>query len=299
MVDVIGASFALVAASSWSSRDILLKRGFLTLSPFFGVLANMLIVFPLLLTYGLVTGEWSQIPNLESWSVLFMVIGGVLQNLVGTSLFFASLKLIGASRAATFLPTQTLFAVTLAIIFLNETWTPSLLLGAMLVVIGSYTISRSMGQAKQVDRSTQTRGIVLAISAALVWGAGPIFFRPAMVSIGSASWGILLSSTANLVVGSIIFAGTGILRSFIRLKRRDLRLLGFSGGLDSLGTLALQAGLLFSPVVNLIPVISGRPFISILLSYIFIQQLEKVNWRVVLGSLLIVSGVYLVIFQAF
>jgi len=297
VVDIIGTSFALVAAFSWSSRDILLKRGFITMSPFFGVIANMLLIFPLLAVYGFITGEWGRAPNLEAWSVLFMVLGGLLQNLVGTSLFFSSIKLIGASRGATFLPMQTLFAVTLAIIFLNEAWTPAILAGAALVVLGSFAISLSMQQGRQGDRGSRRRGMALAILAAFVWGTGPIFFRPALVSIGTATWAILLSSTANLVVGSTLFSVTGVLGSFVRLKRQDLRLFGFSGGLDSLGTLSLQAGLLFSPVVNLVPVISARPFISILLSYVFIQQLEKVNWRVVLGSLLIVSGVYLVIFQ--
>lgn len=298
MVEFLGVAFALLAGSSWSSRDVILKKGFVTLNPLLGVFVHMFTFFPVIFMYGLVTGQWSQLPSLTLLNVSFMAIGGLLQNVVGTSLFFSSIKLIGASRAGTFLPTQTLFAVTLAIIFLNEKWSPNLLAGAALVIIGAYAISVSMKKntAQDVDSKVKVRGMLLAIAGAFVWGTGPLFFRLGLTNIGNSTWGALISGISAFIFGTAIFSRMGVVGEFARLKRKDLRLLLGAGTLDSLGIVVFLAGLSVAPVILVTPIVSARPLISVTLSYLFIQHLERINWKVLVGLFSVVSGVYLVIF---
>lgn len=298
MIEFLGVAFALLAALTWSSRDVILKKGFVTFNPLLGVFAQLLTLLPVVFVYGLARGEWSHIPNIDMRGVSFMAIGGLLQAVIGTSLYFSSMKLIGASRAGTLLPAQTLFAVALAVILIHEEWSVGLLAGAALVILGAYMISLSMKQRQEdVDRKIKLKGMILAVAAAFIWAVGPLFFRLGLISIGSSAWGTMIMGVAALIFGTAIFSRLGVLKELKRLSRKELRLLSAAATLDSIGVVGLLGGLSVSPVVHVIPIISGRPFIIVVLSYLFIRQLERVNWKVLAGMLLVISGVYSVIFM--
>ena len=49
-----------------------------------------------------------------------------------------------------------------------------------------------------------------------------------------------------------------------------------------------------APVVLVAPAAGTYPLVAILLSYIFLQRLERVTWRIVLGAVLVVGGVALI-----
>ena len=53
-----------------------------------------------------------------------------------------------------------------------------------------------------------------------------------------------------------------------------------------------------SPVVLVAPLVGASPLVSIVLTYLFLQRLEKVTWRTVIGALMVVAGVALVVFGA-
>ena len=50
-----------------------------------------------------------------------------------------------------------------------------------------------------------------------------------------------------------------------------------------------------SPVVLVAPLVGASPLVSIVLTHLFLQRLERVTWRTVIGALLVVAGVALVV----
>lgn len=296
MAEFLGVAFALLAAFCWSSRDVLLKRGLVSLNPLLGVFLALLTLYPVILAYGSVTGELSQVPPVNVSGILVMAVAGPLLTVVGTSMLYSSIKLIGASRAGTLSSTQALIAAGLAIFFLNEEWSLSLLGGIGLVMLGAVTLSRSMSRTLQaLDPGVKLKGIVMAAAAAFSYGVGNVFWRAGLTSM-SPSWGALISGTSALVFGTMIFARLGVISMLKTLKRKELGLLSGAALLDSLGIVGMLGGLSVSSVLHVLPVVNGRPIITILLSYLLIQHLERVNWKVLVSSILVVSGIYLVLF---
>ena len=49
-----------------------------------------------------------------------------------------------------------------------------------------------------------------------------------------------------------------------------------------------------APVVLVAPLTGAHPLVSILLIHVFLQRLEQVSWRTVLGATLVVAGVVLI-----
>jgi drug/metabolite transporter (DMT)-like permease len=79
-------------------------------------------------------------PALESW--IAIVILGVVCSAVAFVIFFALIKEIGAARATLITYLNTLVALVLGIVFLDEPITPGLIIGIPLVLIGSWFAGR-------------------------------------------------------------------------------------------------------------------------------------------------------------
>jgi drug/metabolite transporter (DMT)-like permease len=79
-------------------------------------------------------------PAIESWIALLVL--GVVCSAVAFVIFFALIKEIGAARATLITYLNTLVALVLGILFLNEPITPGLLIGIPLVLIGSWFAGR-------------------------------------------------------------------------------------------------------------------------------------------------------------
>jgi drug/metabolite transporter (DMT)-like permease len=79
-------------------------------------------------------------PAVESWIALIVL--GVVCSALAFVIFFALIKEIGAARATLITYLNTLVALLLGIVFLNEPITPGLLIGLPLVLIGSWFAGR-------------------------------------------------------------------------------------------------------------------------------------------------------------
>lgn len=79
-------------------------------------------------------------PALESW--LAVLILGVVCSAIAFIIFFALIKEVGAARATLITYLNTLVALVLGIVFLDEPITPGLIIGVPLVLIGSWFAGR-------------------------------------------------------------------------------------------------------------------------------------------------------------
>jgi drug/metabolite transporter (DMT)-like permease len=75
-------------------------------------------------------------PAIESWIAL--VVLGVVCSAIAFIIFFALIKEVGAARATLITYLNTLVALVLGVVFLNEPITTGLLIGFPLILIGSW-----------------------------------------------------------------------------------------------------------------------------------------------------------------
>jgi drug/metabolite transporter (DMT)-like permease len=94
--------------------------------------------------------EIANVPSLNSW--LALVGLGAICSALAFMLFFALIREIGAARSTLIVYINTLVALLLGVVFLNEPITPGLLIGLPLVLIGSWLAGQKY-QAKQPTAS--------------------------------------------------------------------------------------------------------------------------------------------------
>jgi drug/metabolite transporter (DMT)-like permease len=75
-------------------------------------------------------------PAIESWIALLVL--GVICSAVAFIIFFALIKEVGAARATLLTYLNTLVALILGVVFLNEPITTGLLIGFPLILVGSW-----------------------------------------------------------------------------------------------------------------------------------------------------------------
>jgi len=115
----------------------------------------------------------------------------------------------------------------------------------------------------------------------------------------------LVSGDASPLAGSTITLFTGMLVLFVvsarnlkrdlRAPRRSILWIALAGVLASNGAMLSFVALSKAPVVVISPVVAVSPLMTLVLTAIFLRRVERLGKRVILGSLLVVGGVFLVI----
>ena len=144
---------------------------------------------------------------------------------------------------------------------------------------------------------TESRRLSIGYGAALLsaigYGAGAIVARHTVVEYASP----MTVTAFSLVFGTLLVGlpSLGHLRSDIRRAPSSAWLMvGLAGLTAAVGVSFFILAIDAAPVVVAAPVTGAYPLVSMVLAYFFINRLERITWRTVLGGLLVVVGVALV-----
>jgi drug/metabolite transporter (DMT)-like permease len=188
-----GDAMALGCALAWAGAVLLFRRvgshvGSAALNLFKNVLASVLLLATMLAT----GGRFDTARSPRDW--LFLAGSGVLGLAVADTLFLAGLRRIDASIAAV---TDCAYAPTvlvLSALWLGETLSGRLLVGAPLVVLGLFIVSWQRPGSVRIDRG----GVALAITGVVTTAFGVVLAKPAL------DRSVLIeATTVRLIAGSV------------------------------------------------------------------------------------------------
>ena len=121
-------------------------------------------------------------------------IVGIIAPGSSQGLFVSSIGSIGPARTSILIGTSPVFSVLLAVIFLDESWKTTIMIGTLLTVVGSALISWEKGiRFRQI-------GIVFAIATSLTFAIRDVVARHFNVGTDVSSW---WSGTVVLIAASI------------------------------------------------------------------------------------------------
>ena len=238
--------------------------------------------------------EMRELPAIAyAWFFVLAVMGYPL----GRLLNYTSIAMIGAARTAPIDSLRPLFAMGLAIAFLGERpgllvalGTPVIVLGLVLVIIGG---TRGGSQAAITNRL----GFVLSVVGAFSFGGREVITRHVVSGIATP----LLASAFGFLMGATMLSLMSVpvmSRSMKRPLMTSMGLCALAGATQALGNIAVFYALSQAPVTVVSPIYSATPLIVLVLSHVFLQRIEAVNWGLALGTLLSVGGVAMVIVGA-
>lgn len=138
--------------------------------------------------------------------------------------------------------------------------------------------------------------IILLIITAILWGSTPILEK---IGLGPVAGGIrpftavAIRSFAISIVLLIALSLTGGIKEIFQLDRKTIIIFAISGIMAGLlGMWAYFGALKRGAVSRIVPIAATYPLVAAFLSIVILR--EKVTWLRLLGTILIVVGIWLV-----
>jgi len=291
-----GEVIAILSALLWAVASVLMTVGtkrihavpmnmirclistsfFWILLPFYGGLEALAAIPPLAFVWMIV-------------SVLGLLV-------IGDTLYFRSMDLAGVSWAMPVASINPLWAVLLASVFVDEPLTWSLLLGAVLVVVGVTLLSRPVGQVtggRTIQPSERRAGLLLALATSVLWAVGQVALKPATAGMHS-----VVANSVRQPMGVLLLAGLttaqGRWRDLRRLDKRSWVIIIVASLVGTgFGTLLFIMAIQMAGAGRTAVLTSSAPLMAIPFSMLWLRE-RPTRWTLG-GTLLTTAGIALVV----
>ncbi len=297
---LFGAFFAALASTSWAAGACFARLGMQQMGSRTGTFISVAAGF---VTISVVAwGMDSQALFAVSGStVLWFALLGLIQFPGGRFLNYTGIRLAGVARATSISGTSPLFAALLAILFLGEQVTSSILLGTAAVAVGLALVMSQRGaflatQTQEVQGSRIGRmavGLLCAVAGAAAYGTGHVIARHVVTRAAPAP----VTATYTLFFGMLFLFVISVphLNRELQVPRSALIMMALAGVCSSFGIFLMLNALARAPVMLASPIVATYPLIAMTFSHIFLQRLEQVTLRMVLGAILVAAGITFVV----
>ena len=262
------------------------------------VLGALRTVPALILYWGLLlfSGRIAEPFRLSS-RVWVLFAGSTLVGLVvGDTIYFQSMKLIGLSRAMPLSATYPFFTMILAFMFLDEALTWTVVGGALLIAGGAYLLAvpraTDRGQGGEQRSSVNPLGVGLALAAAVCWAVSTVMVREALATVDVA-----VANSVRLSILMVALFALSLRQGGIgRLEEYGFRtlLVVFLAGVIGmgLGTYTFLSAVQLSGAARTSVLTASTPLFGVPFS---ILLKEKPCARALAGTVLTVAGVVLTV----
>ena len=282
LADIPPQLIALGAALSYAASGISAKRGLQYSTPMTVTLVSVAIHA---VTLWIALLVFRGIPVVSWWVLFLFFLSGLLQPVL-RFLTYAGIHLVGAAAGTTLRGSHPLFSTSLAILFLGEPLNLSVIAGTTLIVAGVTLISW------QTDNRTPSfRWLHLAypLSAAMLAGVSHPLRR---YTLSLANEPLYLAAVIGIVALPWLASAT-LLPGQTQKPVCDRRALGpfiLAGTFETLGILLVILALSVGHVVVVSPIVATSPLWIALGAWLFLREVEKLNWRTLAGAIAVVSG---------
>ena len=136
-------------------------------------------------------------------------------------------------------------------------------------------------------------GYMAALGAAASYGSISLVARKIVTDYASPMVGTAFSMLIGTIIVAAMFHRHAVADS-ARAPRRGLVMVALAGCAATWGVSFWFLAFSQAPVILVAPLAGTHPLVAIVLTHFFLQRLERVTWRTVLGALLVAGGVVLI-----
>ena len=278
------AALAFTSALLSAVSTVLIRAGFQRYGPYTGVWINVLVGTVIFWVAVAVSGG----PGRPSaTAVAFFVLAGLIGTVAGRLLRFVSIETVGPSITSALINLSPLASTALAVALLGEHVTLPILLGTVVIVGGTILLSVG-GKAVGVRPSL----LVFGMGSALCFGIVAVLRKMGLSGAGPVV-GMAANVTTALVAYTAFLLASGQ-ASMMRCRGRSLVYFLGAGVAENVAVFLIIVALNYGAVSVVAPLANVSPVFVLLLSALFLRGLERLNVRVIAGTLLIVVGAYLI-----
>src|SRR5215468_531766 len=275
---------ALTSALSSACSTILIRHGLRGSTAFAGFWVNLIVGTIGLWSAVFLTGGPGRV---SAAGLAFFALAGLVGTAGGRLLRFVSIEQVGAAIAAALINLNPLISTGLAIVLLGERVTVPILSGTVVIVTGTTLLSIGGWHL-----GMRPRKLVLPLLSATCFGVVAILRK-----LGLAGTGAVMGSAVNATTALVAFTAFLVASGNVGAMSCRARSLGYfvAAGIAENASVFLSVMALGLRTVRVVtPLTATAPIFVLFLSLLFLRGIERLSARIVLGTLLIVLGVYLI-----
>jgi DME family drug/metabolite transporter len=276
---------ALAAALGFALARVVLKRALPHTTPLTAVVVSIVFTGTVLWVVALLTAPLSQLMTTAVWP---FVIAGLLAPGLSRLLVYVGIDRVGAARASAIAPIAPFSAIFLAIVFLGERPSGSLLAGAICIVAGTVLLS----QQERGGRPWRRRDLLFPLLGAMGFGFRDVISRWGLETFPHPTVAAVVATMTSAVLIAAFALGR---RADLRADRAAVGLLFLTGIFEALGSVALWAALAVGNVSVVTPLAHAQPMFTVVLAALLLRDVEQVTWRVAVATPVMVAGAIAVI----
>jgi DME family drug/metabolite transporter len=295
---MIGELAALGAAICWTVSAVLYKEALLKVKPVSANIIRLTCTSAILLLCLAVVSKLGVLSSLPSYAFTLACVSGIIGLGFGDTLYMASLKLIGVARAVPITCTYPLFNLLWTVFLIGEQVTWSIILGAIIIVLGIWLLSKGRENTTEKQKKVLVEGVIFALATAIIWSISIAMIDVAVTlpetntldhALAVNTIRIASVALSLLILSPIIDKELG----FLKVRKKTATAL-IGGGIVALGLgwFLLSYSFINTSEARAVPISSTTPLFSTLTGIIFLH--EKVTSKNVIGSVLIVAGIFLI-----
>jgi uncharacterized membrane protein len=226
------------------------------------------------------------------WIYLF-IIAGALAPGCARALSYRGIETLGLSISVPILNGEALFAVLMAILFLNEPMSLPIGIGVVSVVSGLVLLGYETGRRKEREAAKRVdyRYLFFPIMASFLYGVSVFFRKLGLVTLQSPILGAMVTSGTSWCIFAVTLMVRGNVQNLYRIRRRSLIYFILGGVLTCVAWLAAFTALSIGRVSIVTPIATCYSLITLLLSYALLRRAERITATIVLATALIIGGV--------
>jgi len=297
---MLGEFAALGAAISWAVAPIMYRKALADASPVSANIvrcaSNAAVLVVILAGLGLTDA----LASLPLQVVAVVVVSGIIGLGIGDTLYMVGLKSVGIARAVPLAATYPLFSLLWATILLGESLTFAAVVGAIVILLGIWMLSREREDSTIHFRGrAMAWGVTASLLTAVVWSVSITLMDFAVTMPG-----VVNGLGVNYAVVTVRIAGMALVmlalaplldrsRGFLKVGWRAAVLLCVGGLVaNGLGWVLMNFSFLNITEAQAVPISSTTPLFSAFAGFLFFR--EKLTRNNTLGALLVVAGVVLI-----
>ncbi len=295
----MGELLALLSGFSFATSNVYTRRGIYFAREAFSPLPiSMGIGIILFLILIVINGDIDQLSLLSWIGILSFSAAGIVHFVIGRSLNYNSLRLIGANRAAPLLAANVLLATTFGMIFLHEHLSLLRALGICTIFLGLVLIGTSAERgsaSSKIERRVLFKGMALGLGAGMCYGISPLFVKIGFREIGSPFAGGLVSYAAAGLIVLIFLAKEERRRGLGKLTKSAFFPMLVGGTTVALAQIFRYIALGFAPINVVAPLIATNNIYVPFLSFLVNRKMEVFSVKVLGGTAAVIVGVLAVL----
>ena len=293
---MIGIFFGLLTAVFFASGSILVRLGQRTRPDddgiFMTVLVNVLVLGA--------AAAFVDPPEWDTAGIVALIIGGIIGTVLGRGFLLRSVRLIGPSRASSFVTGVPVVAAVGGWIFLNETITWLEALGGAITIAGFWWLAKAR---TSTIGGTGTKEVPLwyyavAAGAPLFFGAAFVLRKYGLELYPNSYLGAFIGAASAFPIIVLIDAYRGKLRERVRSNFQGIPWWFVAGGVTTAAALLSQFTAFRYLPAWVVGIFAGTQGIwAMILSSIFLRGDDHIDRNAVGGVVLSAVGVIIISIQ--